>query len=346
MKLSGESEKSFQISVPAGLGRLEIQAESTGDPLAIDNRVSLVEPELRVVSVANLLPEDSFSGRSCRRVLEALPDLNAAPAADADLVIGPASSLPESRSSLWWLGVGREQSADAAEVSSRDLLGPFLVEKRHPLMEGILLSGVVWAGVQSGPRLGSPLISAGDYWLMMQLDGTETTAYLLNIDLQRSNLTDSPDWPILMSNLIEQRRSSLPGLGRWNYRLDENITFRLFAGTVEAEQAAERTLTLESENGSRILGRSRTVELPLLESTGIYTVLDGTERIGEFSVNYFDKEESTLTQLRSGARAAVGQKKKSAFEVHRPDMWLMLLGVPLIFLLVLADWFVLQRHRL
>ena len=346
LTLSAAGEESFQTSVPAGTGQLELRIESDGDPLAIDNRVSLIEPRLRVVRVANLLPQDSFSGRSCRRVLDAVPDLVETPASDADLVIGPASELPESRGSLWWLGVGLDQSTDAAKLPARDLLGPYLIEKRHPLMQGILLGGVVWAGVQAVPYAGSPLISAGDHWLLMQLDGTETTAYLLNIELQRSNLTDSPDWPILMSNLIELRRSSLPGLERWNYRLNENISFRLFADAVESEQAAERALALKSTRGSRPLARSPVVDVPPPASPGVYTVLDGPEQFGQFAVNFFDPEESTLTPLGSGVRTAVKEDQKSAFAVHHSDLWLILCGVPLLIALVLADWFVLRRRRL
>ncbi|MFP6766278.1 MAG: BatA domain-containing protein [Planctomycetaceae bacterium] len=345
LQLPAGTSQSVQASIPAGLGRLEIQVESAGDALVIDNRVSLVEPQVRVVRVANQLPENSFSRRSVSRVYEALPDLKIVPSPDADLVVGPASVIPESRSSLWWLGIGMEESAEMKDQFSRVLAGPFLVEKRHPLMEGILLSGVVWAGVRPLPQSGSPLISAGDYWLLSQLDGTQTTAYVLNIDLQQSNLTGSPDWPILLSNLIEQRRSSLPGLRRWNYRLNDNIAFQLYEGTVESEQAAERELTLQSETGSRILTRSPTVEVPRLDTSGVYTVLDGTEPFGEFAVNYFDTEESTLTHLRSGIRPAVRKHENSAMEIHRTGTWLMLFCIPLIILLVLVDWFILAGRK-
>jgi Ca-activated chloride channel homolog len=343
--LAGGAERSLEAPVPGGLGRVDVRLKSPGDPLAIDNRVTLIEPAIRSVSVANQLPTDSFSGRAFRRVLDALPDLRSASGTTAHLVIASGGEMPESRRDLWWLGVGPLDSAEPARKAARDLLGPYLVEKRHALLDGILLSGVVWAGVQPVKIGVAPLISAGSEKLLSQLDGTESTAFLLNIDLQRSNLTESPDWPILLSNLIELRRESLPGLRRWNYRLNEDIVFRLFEGTFEMEATSNRPLTLKSKNDSRVLARSAIVEVPPLDDAGVYTVLDGDEPFGEFAVNYFDLEESTLTNLRSGHRPAVVEEEDTRFEIDDPYTWLILLGLPLIILLAFADWFILRPRR-
>jgi hypothetical protein len=343
--LAGGAERSLEAPVPGGLGRVDIRLGSPGDPLSIDNRVTLIEPAIRTVSVANQLPAESFSGRAIQRVLDALPDLRRAPANGANLVIAPGGEMPESRRDLWWLGVGPLDSSDEARKAAWDLLGPYLVEKRHSLLDGILLSGVVWAGVQPIELGVAPLISAGPRKLLSQLDGTESTAFLLNIDLQRSNLTESPDWPILLSNLVELRRESLLGLRRWNYRLNEDIVFRLFEGAIEPDETAGRSLTLKSDGDSRVLARSAIVEVPPLDDAGVYTVLDGDEPFGEFAVNYFDLEESTLTNLRSGHREATIEEEDSHFEIDDPYTWLILVGLPLIILLAFSDWFVLRPRK-
>lgn len=344
--LAGGAERSLEAPVPGGLGRVDIRLESPGDPLSIDNRVTLIEPAIRTVSVANQLPADSFSGRAFQRVLDALPDLRRAPANGAHLVIAPGGEIPESRRDLWWLGVGPLDSSEVARKAARDLLGPYLVEKRHSLLDGVLLSGVVWAGVQPVEIGIAPLISAGPQKLLSQLDGTESTAFLLNIDLQRSNLTESPDWPILLSNLVELRRESLPGLRRWNYRLNEDIVFRLFEGAFESKETAERPLTLKSGDDSRVLARSAIVEVPPLDDAGVFTVLDGDEPFGEFAVNYFDLEESTLTNLRSGHLEATIEEEDAHFEIDDPYTWLILVGLPLIILLAFSDWFLLRPRKM
>src|SRR5439155_11416259 len=110
-------------------------------------------------------------------------------------------------------------------------------------------------------------ISAGSTSLLSRLNGTRTTAFLLNIDLERSNLGESPDWPILLSNLIELRRDDLPGLRRWNYHLGEDVRFRLFEGDVDPAEES-RPLTLVHGEKTKPLARSSFVEIPAIDETG------------------------------------------------------------------------------
>ena len=88
-----------------------------------------------------------------------------------------------------------------------------MLEKRHPLLDGVVLGGVVFGGVQpvavAGKQLeAAPLVSAGKQLLLSRLIGTQTAAYLLNLDFARSNLAESPDWPILIKNLVELCREA------------------------------------------------------------------------------------------------------------------------------------------
>ena len=109
-----------------------------------------------------------------------------------------------------WLAPGEPQ----------DFIGPFVLEKRHPLLLGhdarrrrvggrVPLAAGARASARARPAIGC---SIG-----MRSAGT-ATAILFNLDLDRTNLIRSPDWPILISNLVEMRRQSLPGPERWNYR--------------------------------------------------------------------------------------------------------------------------------
>ena len=98
-------------------------------------------------------------------------------------------------------------------------------------------------------------------------------------------------------------------------------------------------------HGSRVLARSAVVEVPPLDDAGVFTVMDGKAPFGQFAVNYFDIEESRLTQLSSGHRPPVIQDEDIRFEIDDPYTWLILVGLPLIILLAFADWFILRPRR-
>ncbi len=151
----------LETTLPGGLGQIDIEISTPGDGLLFDNRVTLVEPQVRVLSVAVTLPDPSPERRLVQRVLAAVPNRQAAEPDKADLIIGPAAESPTPRPGLWWLGIGPINPSPVVRQQSRDLLGPFLIEKQHPLMEGVVLGGVVWGGVQPSDLDLLPLISAG-----------------------------------------------------------------------------------------------------------------------------------------------------------------------------------------
>jgi hypothetical protein len=240
--------------------------------------------------------------------------------------------------------------------SARDLLGPYLKEKRDPLLEGVSLGGVIWGGVQPVDIAMTPVISAGQQLLLSRLSGTRSTALLLNVDLGRSNLPESPDWPILINNLVEQRRNSLPGLRRWNYRLNEDIQFRLFEGLVEPPGSAGQTLTFQQihdaiqadsveESRTRNLVRAAVVEIPPLDQAGFFQIKDGSNVIGEFAANFFDSAESNLTKLRPGNRLPPVDDQGTAYTIDNPFTWAILTGLALIMVLAFVDWYVVGPRK-
>lgn len=347
----------LEVEVPGGLGRLLIKTESIGDGLLLDNRVELIEPKVRMLHVAVALPKDSLSLKAVQRVLRGIPDVTLSDVESAELIIAAAQPSPPSRRELWWLGIGPFDSSEPARKAAIDLIGPYILEKQNPLLDGLTLSGVVWGGVQTMTLDVSPIITAGQHPLLSRLNGTRTTAYLLNLDFARTNLAESPDWPILLSNLIELRRDNLPGLRRWNYRLNEEIRFRLIEDappdptaaakvTDNAQDSAEpvsRSLLLVHGAQKRPLARSTIVEVPPLDEAAVYTILDGEQPIGEFAVNFYDAEESTLTGLRPGVREPKEESSSlGGFQIDQPLTWMILLGIVLILLAAFADWRVLR----
>lgn len=349
----------MEVEVPGGLGRLHLAIESVGDGLPLDNRVELIEPKIRMLHVAVALPKESAALKAVQRALRGVPDLSLTDAETADLVIAPAQPAPPSRRELWWFGIGPLDASEASRKAAVDLVGPYLLEKQNPLLDGVTLSGVVWGGVQPIKLDLSPVITAGQHPLLSRLNGTRTTAYFLNIDFARTNLAESPDWPILLSNLIELRRDNLPGLRRWNYRLNEEIRFRLTDQTLastaasasdarvdqgpnQATEADSRPLTLVHGDERRPLARTTVVEVPPLDEAAVYTILDGDQTMGEFAVNFHDAEESTLSTLRPGRRTHTEGTTAAGFKIDQPMTWLILVGIVLILATAFGDWYVLR----
>lgn len=356
LELSPEQELPLEIEVPGGLARLVVTVKADRDGLATDSIVSLVEPKVRTVRVAVNLPDGHSALRPVRRVLEIATDIEVSDSEAAHLLITEGGTLPESRRDLWWLGVGPIDSSEAAVKSARDLLGPYLKEKRDPLLEGVSLGGVIWGGVQPVDIAMTPVISAGQQLLLSRLSGTRSTALLLNVDLGRSNLPESPDWPILINNLVEQRRNSLPGLRRWNYRLNEDIQFRLFEGLVEPPGSAGQTLRFQhihdaiqtdsvEESRTRNLVRAAVVEIPPLDQAGFFQIKDGSNVIGEFAANFFDSAESNLTKLRPGNRLPPVDDQGTAYTIDNPFTWAILTGLALIMVLAFVDWYVVGPRK-
>ena len=336
--IAAEKAQAVELPVPGGLGTLTLSVQKKGDGSQFDNRIQLVEPKVRSVKLTVQLPKGDTQ-REIQRVLKITPDVSLTGLADAQLIIGPAGSLPESKPSLWWFGIGPVSAAEADRNAAKDLIGPYLIDKRHPLTEGVVLGGVVWGGVQPIKYDAIPIISAGQTPLLAQLRGTQTTGFVLNIDLARSNIVESPDWPVLIDNLIEQRRDALPGLRRWNYRVGEVVRFRLFEG---ADPAPTEPLTLVSTAGTRKIPRESIVEIGDLQEPGLYELKSGEKTAGQFAINFFDPAESDLRNLAPGRHAPKITETDSGITLDNPYTWAIWIGTILVLGLLFADWFVLR----
>lgn len=335
----GTGTQSKPAATPAGappVGSAVVASDARVDALEIDSRVDLIEPKVRMVTVALTLPEGMGAAR-IKRVLEVMPGVQFGEADAAHLVIGPAGERPVESDRAWWLGIGPVSVGAAEREAAVDVAGPYLLEKSHPLLDGVVLGGVVWGGVQKGIENATPLISAGELPLLSRITGTRTVGYLLNIDLGRSNLTESPDWPILLTNLIELRRSELPGLSRWNYRLGEIVRFRLYEGAVDPVADGSGELTLVHNGVTRKVPRGPTVELTGTNETGLYVINEGPRELGRFAMQFNDLEESNLRERLPG-RIESQVALAGRLEVESPFSWWLLAGIVAVMALLLGDY--------
>jgi len=113
---------SFETEVPGGLGRLAVELIADNDGLAIDNRVELIEPRARIVTVALSHPQ-AETVRSIRRVLDNLPEVQTGDVASAHLRFAAAGMLPESNRRRWWVGIGPMSTEAASLEAAKDLWG-------------------------------------------------------------------------------------------------------------------------------------------------------------------------------------------------------------------------------
>ncbi len=341
VSLEAGIEKSMQWKIPGGTGEITLLAQTPGDPLEIDNEITLVEPHVRTVTVAVTLPSSHSAFEEVKRILGVMPDIQLGDVTDANLVIAPAADQPVSRKGLWWIGIGPINPSSESIAQAKSVLGPYLIEKRHALMDGIVLGGVIWGGVQKIPAATIPVISTAKSVLFGQRSGTAANSYVLNIDLAASNLTDSPDWPIFWTNLVEQCRDSLPGFRRWNFHLEESIPFSLAPDSL----GKERKLILIHEQRKKTLLRMASVEIPPRDSIGIYTVQDGDELLGKFAVNFFDRDESNLLPLKPGMKAPSLPGSASGIQLDTPFSWLLIIGLLLTIIALVSDWYILQMRK-
>ena len=195
------------------------------DALALDNEVVLVPPPLRRLELTSPFQPDiakslglstdaSASAPHIDRLLELVPNSRAALISErADLTIaGQASPSPNT----WSLVVSNAPGA------RKEFIGPFLLAAGDPIVAGLSLTGLVWSANPDIQLTGRPLISAGDLPLLTRSGNTLS----LNLDPSRSTLMQTPDWPILLSNLAEERRRFLPGPERTNLRIGEDLSIR------------------------------------------------------------------------------------------------------------------------
>jgi hypothetical protein len=328
------------LTLPLPVGLPAVRVALSDDAMARDNAVILAEPRPRIVGVENRLPD----GRGRQALVKALGAVAGVTQAESGhLVFAEAGELDRSSSAgVWRVGFGRAPTAWLAKGEPHDFIGPFVLEKRHPLLLGITLGGVVWTGAMPlASGVVRPLVSAGDQALVgmpARSDSTRTEpAILFNLDLDRTNLFRSPDWPILISNLIEMRRQSLAGPERWNYRVGEWVRVQLAGdpkGPLRLRSGpgfgAEPHLTVVE----RALPPGRQLEFIAPSPGGLLQILEGPQRIGgddtvlfELGANFLDEFETNLRDRKTadvGRFTDVAAVRAESGPESDPLFWLLL----------------------
>ena len=261
-----------------------LRAQIGDDSLSIDNTVVLL-PQIRKPVHVDIRIQDQRLRSLVEDALEAT-ERSVPTTTQPDLIFLDQAALADDANEAWLMRLVIEPEASA-------YLGPFVVNRAHPLTEGLSFNGVVWGAGTTEEFIGVPIITAGNVPLLTDTErytGIHELRLRLRPDL--STLQTSPNWPALIWNLLEWRASETPGLERSNLRLGEVAVLTTKLGVESAR--------LVSPNGDihdqPVLERK--VNL-MAQDVGIYEVETGSERYA-FSSNALHQSESDLRTRASG----------------------------------------------
>ncbi len=283
-----------------------VRATIDDDDLPFDNSVTLVPTSSRLVRYDNRLAEGKL-----RSVVErAVRATGGATPADIrpQLVFLDGDTPAPDSEDAWVVRIVVESEADA-------FTGPFVLDRSHPLTEGLSLAGVVWGGGKSALS-GAPVIMAGNIPLVTDLEQAGKHEIRLRMRQDLSTLTESPAWPALIWNLVRWRATHLPGFDRTNIRLGEEATWNLSSSEDRAElRGPSGDLSTVQAHGRRIAIRP--------DRPGVYSLRAG-EQSAELAVNPLNRDESDLTKCSTGRWGDERDETTLQLE-YRDLMWLPVL---------------------
>ncbi|MCX5682241.1 MAG: BatA domain-containing protein [Planctomycetota bacterium] len=272
------------FDLPAGTPA--IVATLPPDGLALDNRVTLLPAAARPVRVTMMIGNPSLR-KALSRAMEA-SGMARLVGEDADLVItdgGPLPS-PERAAFVWSLQVTVDKEAEA-------FVGPFVMDRTHPLAAGLELGGEIWAAAKTQPLPGPVVIAAGNTPLLTDTehrDGRHDLRLRLSPDL--STLPGSSNWPVLVWNILNYRAANLPGTRQPNVRLGVDVK-------ITAPAEAKAALVRSPDGTTRDTPVHDGVILAKADQCGVFEVRTGADTYA-FAANALAPGESDLAAATTG----------------------------------------------
>lgn len=290
---------SRQIDLPAGgVSRMvltvpeasPLMATLQADALDFDNRALLLSPRRPPLRVQVDIPDAEPFASLRASVIRAL---NATGLASA------VSTRPE------LIITNRSMEETAINAHRLEILtgedpvsfeGPFVVNRTHPLLEGVLLDALIWTVAGNRTPDGTPLILAGNRVLVAENETPSGKLVLqMALESELSTLTESLDWPIFMTNLVRWCQSSRPGPKEVNVRLGQPVTIHL---TEESAAIGQASLTLPDATRQTIRIHNQQLEFETLQP-GLYQVLSGESQYA-VACNVLQADESDLRHAVTG----------------------------------------------
>lgn len=288
-----------RVQLDAGAPNEPVQARLSPDGTEFDDAVILLPEERPPVRVAlairnETLREDVEAAlRATGRATVADAHGGLKPSAPLDLVITDGVAPNDG----WSLAINATKGASA-------FVGPYVIDRTHPLTPGLALDGVIW-GASRGALDGEPVVLVGAQALVADQRAGDAHRLGLRFDPAISNLQRTPAWPAFWWNLLEWRGAHIPGTRAANVVLGSEARVTLRASntrvTVTAPDGTKRTNA--AVDGNVVIATTQ---------PGIWSVAADRERY-RFAVNALAPDESDLRRAKSGAW---GQWSESALTAN------------------------------
>jgi hypothetical protein len=261
-----------------------LRAHIDDDDLVFDNHVSLLPNPVHPVRTLVRIKDEALRqliDKALRATRQAERVEN-----QAEIVFSDSPTTHKVAGDAWIVQL-------LAEREAVPYTGPFVLDRNHPLTEGLSLQDVVWGAGKAQEIPGSPIILAGNVPLLTDAQ-TRTNGHELRLRLrpELSTLPDAPGWPILIWNLLQWRNSEKPGLHRVNFRLGEQVelTFAMPRPRVAVvhPDGPRQTTTVQD--------RRLTIRP---DDIGVWYI-EAEEESTSFAVDALSANESDLTNCVSG----------------------------------------------
>lgn len=280
LKLDGGERRRVVLNIPARSPA--IQARLSDDGLLADNEVHLIPPSRMRVRV-NVDIGDASVRELVNRTLDATGRRSALEGQPELWIHDRASAAP---------GTNTWTVQFLSGTNATPLSGPFVVDSSHPVAGGLSLEGTVWAAAELEATPGFlPIVTAGERPLIsVRADVLGREQLRINLNPQLSTVPQTPNWPVLIWNLLEWRQSAFPGLRDVNFRpgTEVRIQTRGASVTITGPGGEAEELTV---SGGAIAARA--------DEAGLYQVR-AAEADWTFSVNLLSAAESNIKTATRG----------------------------------------------
>jgi hypothetical protein len=304
-------------------GAPALRARLSDDALHVDNEVILLPEANRTVRV-DLRMRDAALRAPVEKAVQSLQNITLT-SDKPELVITDASESNIDSADAWTLRI-------IAEKDAASFLGPFVVDRAHPLAEGLSLGGVVWGSGRSQQLAGMPVITAGNIPLLTDLDRAGRHDLSLRLRPDLSTLQETPNFPVLIWNLINWRAQAMPGLRQANVRLGSDATLTV-------EPGVDTVKVVDPQRNSRQMPVREKAVTIRADNIGVYEIAANQNR-HVFAANALEREESDLTQSRSGRWGNWANAAALQWE-YRSVAWVLLLLAMIV--LAIHAWLVAGR---
>jgi hypothetical protein len=297
------------LELPPGQGAVKALVED--EELPSDNVVTLLSAIRRTIRYDVRLGDPKLH-TAVEKALEATDA--AIPEAKPHLVFLDAAAEAPADESAWVVRVLAEPDAEA-------FTGPFVIDRAHPLADGLSLAGAVWGGGKT-PLPGAPVVMVGNTPLVTDSEspgGRHELRLRLRHDL--STLLESPAWPVLLVNLVQWRAAHLPGLNRTNVRIGEEVVWTLAA---DAE-----AIHLTRPNGSAVNVPVHNRRAAIRAEQAGVNRLEANGEAASFAAFPLNRDESDLTKATTGKWGEELDDSTLRFE-YRDLRWALLLTAAVI----------------